>query len=405
MSDASDGKSENVSAPQAIIIVRRKGGGHDDGHHGGAWKIAYADFMTAMMAFFLVMWLVNSTDQKTIVQVAAYFNPIRLSDKVPSERGLQDGTISAPNAKGASGAAQETRGDKSTDALSSEPAESKKKDSKRDAKKKAEREQQMFEDPIKALNDLSANARTPLPTVAAQPPKIQVAEKENAILDPFERASAIAQDQTVKNARGSVMSNQPAGSQNVREHKVEIPPRAADINSVHAGNAEKSNKISTASDHRAAPETPLEIIAELKAAASAMSGPMPHIDVNLTPDGVLLSLSDHTNFGMFNVGSAEPRPEFIVVMEKIATILRARAGSIIVRGHTDNRPYRSFSYDNWRLSSARAQMAYYMLVRGGVDELRIERIEGYADRSPRNMSDGGAAENRRIDIMLRYVRE
>ena len=53
------------------------------------WKIAYADFMTAMMAFFLVMWLINSTDKKTLTQVATYFNPLRLTDKVPSSRGLQ----------------------------------------------------------------------------------------------------------------------------------------------------------------------------------------------------------------------------------------------------------------------------------------------------------------------------
>src|ERR1043165_1648648 len=72
-----------------IIIVKRHKGDHD-GHHGGAWKIAYADFMTAMMAFFLVMWLVNAADKKTIVQVAAYFNPIRLTDRFATPKGLED---------------------------------------------------------------------------------------------------------------------------------------------------------------------------------------------------------------------------------------------------------------------------------------------------------------------------
>ena len=63
-----------------IIIKKKKGhGGH--GHHGGSWKVAYADFVTAMMAFFLVMWLINAADKKTIVQVAAYFNPMRLTDR------------------------------------------------------------------------------------------------------------------------------------------------------------------------------------------------------------------------------------------------------------------------------------------------------------------------------------
>jgi len=42
---------------QPVIVVKKKGG--HGGHHGGAWKVAYADFVTAMMAFFLVMWLVG----------------------------------------------------------------------------------------------------------------------------------------------------------------------------------------------------------------------------------------------------------------------------------------------------------------------------------------------------------
>jgi chemotaxis protein MotB len=54
-----------------IIIVRRKKAGHG-GHHGGAWKVAYADFVTAMMAFFLVMWL-SAQDSRIREAVAGYF--------------------------------------------------------------------------------------------------------------------------------------------------------------------------------------------------------------------------------------------------------------------------------------------------------------------------------------------
>lgn len=72
-----------------IIIVKRHGGGDHDGAHGGAWKIAYADFMTAMMAFFLVMWLVNAANEETKASVATYFNPIKLSDEKPTEKGLK----------------------------------------------------------------------------------------------------------------------------------------------------------------------------------------------------------------------------------------------------------------------------------------------------------------------------
>ncbi|BEV71003.1 MULTISPECIES: flagellar motor protein MotB [unclassified Paludibacterium] len=61
-----------------IIVKRIKKGGH--GHHGGAWKIAYADFVTAMMAFFLLMWLLGSVSQGTLDGIAEYFKtPLKVA--------------------------------------------------------------------------------------------------------------------------------------------------------------------------------------------------------------------------------------------------------------------------------------------------------------------------------------
>lgn len=56
-----------------IIIKKIKKGGH--GHHGGAWKVAYADFVTAMMAFFLLLWLLNATSSAQRQGIAEYFTP------------------------------------------------------------------------------------------------------------------------------------------------------------------------------------------------------------------------------------------------------------------------------------------------------------------------------------------
>src|SRR5580765_698281 len=61
-----------------IIVKRIKKGGH--GHHGGAWKIAYADFVTAMMAFFLLMWLLGSTTKGQLEGIADYFQtPLKIA--------------------------------------------------------------------------------------------------------------------------------------------------------------------------------------------------------------------------------------------------------------------------------------------------------------------------------------
>ena len=63
---------------QPIIVKKIKKGGH--GHHGGAWKIAYADFVTAMMAFFLLMWLLGSTTEGDKKGIADFFNaPLKIS--------------------------------------------------------------------------------------------------------------------------------------------------------------------------------------------------------------------------------------------------------------------------------------------------------------------------------------
>src|SRR5512133_23066 len=58
---AKEQASPPPAAPNILIIVKKKGG--HGGHHGGAWKVAYADFVTAMMALFIVLWLLNSSKQ------------------------------------------------------------------------------------------------------------------------------------------------------------------------------------------------------------------------------------------------------------------------------------------------------------------------------------------------------
>lgn len=58
----------------ATIIIRKKRRAHDSQHHGGSWKIAYADFVTAMMAFFLLLWLLSTPDKERLEGLADYFS-------------------------------------------------------------------------------------------------------------------------------------------------------------------------------------------------------------------------------------------------------------------------------------------------------------------------------------------
>jgi chemotaxis protein MotB len=87
----------------AVIIKRIKKGGHG-GHHGGAWKVAYADFVTAMMAFFLLMWLINTTTPEQKRGIADYFAPQSIAQTVSGSGGVLGGRVMGEDSAHAGGA-------------------------------------------------------------------------------------------------------------------------------------------------------------------------------------------------------------------------------------------------------------------------------------------------------------
>lgn len=84
-----------MASENAIIIKRIKKSGHG-GHHGGAWKVAYADFVTAMMAFFLLMWLINTTTPEQKRGIADYFAAQSISQSTSGAGGVLGGTVLGP---------------------------------------------------------------------------------------------------------------------------------------------------------------------------------------------------------------------------------------------------------------------------------------------------------------------
>ncbi|WP_370238141.1 flagellar motor protein MotB, partial [Brevundimonas sp.] len=80
----------SLSDRPILIKKVKKVAGH--GHHGGAWKVAYADFVTAMMAFFLLMWLINTTDPEQKRGIAEYFAPASISTTTSGSGGILGGT-------------------------------------------------------------------------------------------------------------------------------------------------------------------------------------------------------------------------------------------------------------------------------------------------------------------------
>lgn len=382
MSTISDGGHKHE-----IIIVRHGSGDHDDGHHGGVWKIAFADFMTAMMCFFLVMWLINAANEQTKSAVASYFNPIKLIDRNSSRKGLEDmgdgpnpidsAEVESEQTGGAAGSGGEKTGG---------PAEAKNAPS---AAEQPQADEQLFADPYAVLAEIAANTDV----------RQNVSDKGDGGAQAAGPASGADGGESYRDPFApDFWSQQVETNAEPAEEPLEVDTpdvKVVDNAAREAAKPAKDAKAASAKDKAEAKKIEEEI-AEALGKTSLDKG----ISVTATPRGVSISVTEELNFGMFEIGSAVPRRELVLAMEKIGKVLADHKGSIILNGHTDGRPFRNEKYDNWRLSTARAHAAYYMIARSGLDEKRIVEVAGYADRALKDTADPLAAVNRRIEILL-----
>jgi chemotaxis protein MotB len=204
---------------QPIIIKRIKKAAH--AHHGGAWKIAYADFVTAMMAFFLLMWLINTTTPEQKRGIADYFAPASISRSTSGGGGLlggksfsTDGARANGSSNPASHAANQTpRTQSATQGKSGGEGEKTQSAQPTDAQidqALAQREQKEFEvaeqSLRQAMQDLPALAELSKNLIIDQTPeglRIQIVDQEGRPMfppgaaEPYERAVTLL-DQVAK---------------------------------------------------------------------------------------------------------------------------------------------------------------------------------------------------------------
>ena len=416
MSDAvHQGKNE-------IIIVRRRGD-HEDGHHGGAWKIAYADFMTAMMAFFLVMWLVNAANEETKAAVASYFNPIKLTDDRPADKGIKqlgsanEGENTAPMSpvKGEPG-------------QSGDAASAGEKENATAGEKTEYSEADYFKDPYAVLAEIALETGTQTNISEAGEGGAQTsgpasgASGGEAYRDPFDPdfwSKQLEEDKrTIEDSQALIQHDkQPAPKGDAAERTADDngagkatadAGKPAEVAGADGANREDGKSSEVAGENVADGATPEQIAAaealkaEIAAALSDGAAGKLAEGLTVTPaeGGLLVSITDNLEFGMFEVGSAVPERDLVVALERVGKTLSERPGRISIRGYTDARPFTNGTDDNWRLSTARAHSAYFMLVRGGIAEERIVQLSGFADRRPKDPADPFAGVNRRIEILL-----
>src|SRR5947207_8872009 len=93
-----------MAVGEAPIYIKKVKKGGEHAHHGGAWKVAYADFVTAMMAFFLLMWLINTTTPEQKRGIADYFAPQSIAQTVSGSGGVLGGKVMGEDSAHAGGA-------------------------------------------------------------------------------------------------------------------------------------------------------------------------------------------------------------------------------------------------------------------------------------------------------------
>lgn len=130
------------------------------------------------------------------------------------------------------------------------------------------------------------------------------------------------------------------------------------------------------------------------------------IEFKMVDEGLRIEMLESANNVFFEIGSAKLNPEAEKILLKIGGEIKSLPNKIVVEGHTDSRTYnQNFrkDYDNYYLSTDRANAARIALEKGGVPDKQIDEIRGYADKRLRDKNNPFSVVNRRISIIVKYL--
>ncbi len=351
-------------------IVIRKEEVVEGGHHGGAWKVAYADFVTAMMAFFLLMWLLNATTEEQRRGLADYFSPNNVMARTTSGFGQPFGG-STPNIDGSlassKGAVQVVLApphpviDTDEDA-GDIPAQ----DSPKLTSGKALQ-------PTAREGGTAAALRAPPPDAAdpqADPVPLGRPDLQG-------RADASGPAQSTASAQTDILTEARAAAERAEAERQE----------------------------RQALERAAQAIQDAVRTDPALAPIADQLKVEITPEGLRIQVLDADKQPMFATGSSALNDRARALLAKVAPVLLRLPEGVSIAGHTDAQPYRpqlrqGADRSNWDLSADRANATRRLLSDAGLPESRIRAVAGHADREPLLPADPLAAANRRVAITV-----
>ncbi|HEY4250368.1 MAG TPA: flagellar motor protein MotB [Roseomonas sp.] len=325
-----------------IIIKREESGEH--AHHGGAWKVAYADFVTAMMAFFLLMWLLNATDEEKRRGLADYFSQANLLGRGTSGSGEPFGgrTPHDPSPMTSSSGAPRIQTGQAV-----------------------------------VLDIEEDDSDTPAtPIIRREGP-----------LGNDEDAEARRTQATPDGARDGPAPARtgPAASPAERPD----PEQLTDVEL----RAEQTRREQAAFDQAA------DQIRQAVAADPALADLARQLVIEQVPEGMRIQLLDAERQPMFALGGAAPNDRSRALIARVAQVIQRLPNAIAIAGHTDATQFRGAG-SNWDLSADRANATRRLLTEAGVAEARMRSVAGMADRDPLIADQPNAAANRRVSITL-----
>lgn len=330
-----------MAAGDPIIIVKKLKKADHGVHHGGAWKVAYADFVTAMMAFFLLLWLLSATTPKQRAGISNYFAPASVSKTTSGSGAILGGTTmtkeGALNARGEPVQVPLPKSDEVAD-----PSD----------------------------DDADVLHRAPEVDGPNDQPPQQAADTDNG--------KRQADDHTADAKKDTKDDSDP--TKKLSDKDIEKIVREREDKLFNQAQRELRQAIETSP--------------ELKQLAQ-------NLIVDQTPEGLRIQIVDQAKVSMFPLGSAVPNPQARKLLAAVARVIAKLPNRIAVSGHTDSTPYSSnSSYTNWELSTDRAQASRRLLVEDGLPPDRVQRVMGKADREPLVPADPTSPINRRISIVL-----
>lgn len=326
-----------MAANTRPVIIKKYEVIEGGGHHGGGWKVAYADFMTAMMAFFLLMWILASSDEQKLRGIAEYFT----NATMPGGSGVLDGaTLGPPGTLTASNGSVVARGS----------------------------ELGKIDDPSPAQWEV----RDITPTAD---PKEKVLGSEVGM---HEHPAAADKAEEFKQNGEVSYADSAKGASN------------SDAEAEHALDDMKFKQLQNEILQAMQDNPDLDPLKQ-------------NVIFEQTTEGLHIQIIDQKGKPMFHSGRAEMIGTTNTLLKSLGTSLAALNNPIILSGHTDAVPFAdSAKYDNWDLSSDRANATRRVFETSGVSRDRIIRVSGMADTQlllPKKPTDPS---NRRISIVVQY---